>query len=273
VEACRACGGATTLAFATSILGRYQVNFLKCRTCESLQAERPFWIAESYTAVIAATDTGAMLRNLVCHAAVHAVAAICRVRGRLLDYGGGAGVLCRLLRDHGFDAYLSDKYADPVFAQAYSLPIRECHAGDFALICAIEVVEHFEDPAGEMHQLFELAPQVIVLNTHVYRGEGSDWWYLSAQTGQHLFFYSEKCLKLIATQHGYHYLGRHWLHVFSAKPIGPLRRMALRLLLSNIGLGLVRLWLAVSLGGRYANRDHRMVSSQLAARQAERSGD
>jgi hypothetical protein len=273
VDACRACGGATEVVFETTIMGRYSVNFLKCQVCESLQPQSPFWIDESYTAAIAATDTGAMVRNLQCHAAVYAVAAICQVRGRFLDSGGGAGVLCRLLRDHGFDAHLADKYADPVFARAFSIPIDECRAGDFALVSAVEVLEHFEDPAGEIDRLFALRPDVIVATTQLYRGEGRDWWYLSTQTGQHIFFYSEKCLELLARKHGFYYLGADWIHVFSAKPLGLVRRVALRVLLSNAGLGVVRLWLAANMRGRFANRDHVSVCEQLAARQSERPND
>jgi Methyltransferase domain len=272
-DSCRGCGGATTVVFETTILGRYSVNFQKCQVCESLQAQKPFWIAESHTVAIAATDTGAMVRNLQCHAAVYAVASLCRVRGRLLDYGGGAGVLCRLLRDHGFDAHLADKHADPVFARAFSVPIDTCRAGDFALVSAVEVLEHFEDPAGEMGRLFALRPDVIVATTQVYRGEGKDWWYLSTQTGQHVFFYSEKCLRLLASKHGFYYLGADWLHVFSAQPLGMCRRAALRLLLSNLGLGMVRLWLAARLRGRFANRDHATACERLAASQSEPPND
>jgi hypothetical protein len=273
VEACRACGGSTEAAFTTMLLGRHPVRFLKCQACESLQAEHPYWLAEAYAAAIAATDTGAMIRNLLCQAAVYAVTVICGVHGKLLDSGGGAGVLCRLLRDHGFDAYLSDKYADPVFARAYCVPFGECRAGDFALISAVEVLEHYEHPAAELGQLFALAPQVLVATTQIYRGEGRDWWYLSAQTGQHLFFYSEKCLALLARKHGYHYLGTGWLHVFCAKPLGPLRRAALRFFLSNIGLGIVRLGLTASLRGGFANQDHTKVCTQLAAQQVEPPSD
>jgi hypothetical protein len=112
-----------------------------------------------------------------------------------------------------------------------------------------------------------------VATTQVYRGEGKDWWYLSTQTGQHIFFYSEKCLELLAHKHGFYYLGADWIHVFSAKPLGMVRRVALRLLLSNVGLGMVRLWLAARLRGRFANRDHVMACEQLAARQSERPND
>ena len=55
------------MAFEATILGRYSVSFLKCQVCESLQPQRPFWIAESYTVAIGATDTGAMVRVLEGH--------------------------------------------------------------------------------------------------------------------------------------------------------------------------------------------------------------
>ena len=273
VEACRACGGATTVVFETTILGRYPVNFLKCQICESLQPQGVFWLAESYSSAIAATDTGAMVRNLQSQAAVYAVAVCCRIGGRFLDFGGGAGVLCRLLRDHGFDAYVTDRYADPVFARAFSISLEDCRARDFALVSAVEVLEHLENPASEIDWLFALRPDVIVATTQVYRGEGKDWWYLSAQTGQHVFFYSRKCLEQLAHKYGFYYLDAGWIHVFSAKPLGMLRRVALRVSLSNLGLGMIRLWLSVRLRGRNANRDHTTLCEQLAARQVERPNE
>ena len=196
-----------------------------------------------------------------------------RQRCRFLDFGGGAGVLCRLLRDQGLDAYVTDKYADPVFARAFSIPLDECHSGHFALVSAVEVLEHLEDPASEIARLFTLRPDVIVATTQLYRGQGKDWWYLSAQTGQHVFFYSKRCLQQLAHNYGYHYLDADSLHVFSAKPLGMFRRAALRLFLSNVGLGMIRLWLTVRLSGRSANRDHTILCEELVARQAKRSNE
>jgi hypothetical protein len=273
VDTCRACGGSATEVFETTVLGRYRVSYLKCQVCESLQPQSPFWVAESYSAAIGATDTGAMVRNFQCHAALYAVAKLCNVRGKILDYGGGAGVLCRLLRDHGFDAYTTDKYADPVFARAFSIPLDECRVRDFAMVSAVEVLEHLEDPAGEIDQIFALQPDIMVATTQIYRGEGKDWWYLSAQTGQHVFLYSQKCLEQLARKHRYFYLSGDWIHIFSARPLGMMRRMALRLLLSNVGLGAVRLWLAARLRGRFFKRDNAIASEQLADRQAKRSND
>ncbi len=273
MDACRGCGGATLVAFETLILGHHHVKFLCCQDCESLQSEPPHWLGESYTSAIAATDTGAMVRNLVCHAAVYAVAAVWRIRGKLLDCGGGAGVLCRLLRDSGFDAYLSDRYADPVFARAFTVSIDECPTGSFSLISAVEVLEHYEEPAREIGRLFALAPSVVVATTLPYAGEGAEWWYLAKQTGQHVFFYSRKCLRLLARRHRYHYFGAGTFHVFAASRIGWAQRVLLRLLLSDIGLGVVRIWLAASLRGRFANQDSARVCERLAVQQSQRSND
>jgi len=230
-------------------------------------------LAESYTAAISAADTGAMVRNLVCHAAVYAVAVVCRVRGKFLDCGGGAGVLCRLLRDSGFDAYMSDKYADPVFARAFCVSLEECVPGSFALVSAVEVLEHYENPGNDFDRLFALEPEALLATTELYTGQGQDWWYLSPQTGQHVFFYSEKCLKLLARKHGYDYFGTGWIHVFTARPMGSVRRIVLRMLLSSVGLGIIRLCLSARLRGRFANQDSETVRRQLAARQSEQSTD
>lgn len=270
-DVCRACGGPTAAAFASLVLGRHPVRYLRCQQCDSLQTEPPYWLAESYSSAIAATDTGAMVRNLVCQAAVSVVATVCRVHGKLLDWGGGVGVLCRLLRDRGFDAYLSDRYADPELARAFCVAPEECRPNSFALISAMEVLEHYDNPASEVARLFALRPEVLVATTQLYTGQGADWWYLSPQTGQHVFFYSQKCLRLLARQHGYHYFGAGWIHLFSVRPLGAVQRLTLRLLLSNIGLGLVRIWQTASLRGRFANQDSKSVGRQLAAPPPDRA--
>lgn len=270
-DVCRACGGPTCAAFESLVLGRHRVEYLRCRNCDSLQTEPPYWLSESYTAAIAATDTGAMVRNLVCHAAVCIIASVCAVRGKLLDWGGGVGVLCRLLRDRGFDAYLSDRYAEPVLAQAFRVSPDECPAGSFALVSAMEVLEHYDDPAAEIARLFALQPQVVVATTETYSGQGQDWWYLAPQTGQHVFFYSRKCLRWLAHKHGYNYFGVRSIHLFSARALRRSQRVLLRIFLSNIGLGLMRIWLAASLRGRFANLDSESVCRQLAAQPPDRS--
>jgi Methyltransferase domain len=72
-----------------------------------------------------------------------------------LDFGGGDGLLCRLLRDRGIAAETMDEYADPAYARG--------HQGDLSkkydLITASEVFEHLPDPAATLGKLFQARPE------------------------------------------------------------------------------------------------------------------
>lgn len=268
VDSCRACGGPVSRAFETRILGRYTATFLLCQSCHSLQSEPPHWLGEAYESAIVATDTGVVLRNLVCQAAIVAVARTLKIKGRFLDYGGGAGMLCRLLRDSGFDAYLYDRYAEPVYARGFALEnVDAIAAGEFGMLCATEVLEHCANPAEEVGKLFGLRPRAFFATTVPYRGEGENWWYLAKHTGQHVFFYSPACLKFFARTYGYDYLGVGSFHIFSVAPLTRWQKAVLRMLLSGVGLRAVRAWIAATLGGRYSDADCAALSSEITARQ------
>jgi hypothetical protein len=246
--------------FRCTVLGRHEVAYLLCENCGSLQTEPPYWLAEAYTSALAAIDTGAVERCLRCQAAIAASAGVCGVSGRVLDFGGGTGLLCRLLRDAGLDAWLYDKYAEPVYAPAFAVSMSTLAPGSIALLSAIEVFEHCAEPAAELGALFALQPAVLFASTEPYRGEGPDWWYLNASAGQHVFFYSPRALALLAGQHGYHYFGAGAFHLFSRSPLTPLRRAALRCALSRGGIRLMRIWLAARQDNRYAQADYERLS-------------
>lgn len=192
--ACRLCGAATTSAFAKRVLGRLNVKYFTCRSCGSLQTEPPYWLTESYKDyTLSALDTGAADRTLLNFALVTAVAKILRINGQILDFGGGDGLLCRLLRDIGFDCWTYDKFSKPSYAQGFTVELDK----SFELITSFEVFEHFVNPALEVADLFSRA-RAILISTELYRGQGTDWWYLSPESGQHIFFYSERAIRLIA---------------------------------------------------------------------------
>jgi len=264
-EACRLCGGGTMPAFSAKILDRYQVPFYVCGTCGSLQSETPYWLDEAYQDAIVATDTGAVRRSVICHTAIACIATILKARGRVLDFGGGTGLLCRLLRDRGFDAYVSDKYAEPVYAREFVLNLKEVVPGSIGLLSAIEVFEHCAHPAREIGQLFAVRPQVLVATTVPYRGEKADWWYIGARAGQHVFFFSPAGLRMLAEQHGYHYVGVRDFHVFSRAPISGARRLALQLLLSKWGLRAASVWMTATQRTGHSEADFRYLCDKLAS--------
>ncbi len=256
---CRLCAGPVQLTFEKILLGRHRVKFFRCAVCESLQSEKPFWLNEAYQSALVGSDTGAVYRSLSCQAAIITIARTLRLRGGFLDYGGGAGLLCRLLRDAGLDAYTCDRYSDPVYARAYAIDAESLLERPFTMISAIEVLEHCGEPSVELERLFSISPHVLFATTVPYRGEGSDWWYIGAENGQHVFFYSPKALKIIGERFGYQYLGLGDFHVFFRGNIGLARRTALRMGLSRVGRRIVSTWIAATRRARFCNADFEAI--------------
>jgi len=196
---CRLCGGPTSKLFSKTILGKYDVDYFECGDCGSLQTEEPYWLDEAYSKKkLSNIDTGAAQRTLGNLGACFAVAKVFHAKNAI-DVGGGDGLLCRLLRDYGINCYLRDKYASPTYAQGFTEPDFETPD----LVTGFEVLEHLPNPSADLSDLFAYSPNVFLLSTMIYSRERSDWWYLSPESGQHVFFYSDKALKLIGKKYRY----------------------------------------------------------------------
>jgi hypothetical protein len=252
---CRLCDHDCTVAFDRTLLRRLTVTYYSCPACGALQTETPTWLDEAYGSAIAALDTGIVTRNLVNQAVIFLATRILRPAGRLVDFGGGTGMLCRLLRDIGFDAYLMDRYADPVFARGFDLTPEAAAAAPVAILSCFEVFEHLSAPATDLQALFSLRPGLLVASTKLCDGKGADWPYLVPETGQHVFFYARKTMDTIAATHGYAYINRGDYHLFFRDPISALQRALLRVALSGPGLLIARMMIASRLDTRFAQQD------------------
>lgn len=213
------------------MLDKHRVRYRTCELCGSLQTEPAYWLQEAYQANnLALLDTGAAQRNLANLAAAFVVSRLLRMKA-VLDYGGGDGLLCRMLRDYNVNCFVDDKYATVSYARAFTQP-------DFStpdLLLAFEVFEHFERPRQELQALFGRGPAAILASTLLYTGQGSDWWYLSPETGQHLFFYTRDALSAIASEHGYRLaVCGPYILFYRAEVCGALRATLLRLLLRRV---------------------------------------
>ena len=235
-EACRLCGGYLTPKFIRMILYKYEVRYFECDQCASLQTESPYWLEEAYTSNLPSLDSGAVQRNLQNLAAAYLISKLFAVRDAL-DFGGGDGLLCRLLRDYNVNCYVKDKYAVPTYSAAFSEP-------DFSapnLVLAFEVLEHFATPASELANLFQLRPQVLLASTGIYNHQRADWWYLATETGQHVFFYSEKAVQMIAERFGYSCLLSGGFLLFVREPYRwAIKSFLARILLSRVVCRLLR---------------------------------
>jgi len=236
---CRLCGGATTEHFRLRILGKHEVGFGRCERCGSLQTEpEPYWLEEAYADQRRFFDTGAVERNQHCQACAYWLRWAFRLApdATVLDWGGGDGLFTRMLRDIGFDAYHSDRYATNTYAAGFDdAPGRE-----YDLVTAFEVYEHLPNPADTMAELFARRPKVHFICTGLYHGQNADWMYISPSTGRHVFFFSEQAMRWIADTHGYDVLIVGDYTVFHRIPLAGFRRFVLTGVLANRGRRLFR---------------------------------
>ena len=199
---CRLCDGKLVFKFNCNVMQKIDVRYFECSDCLSLQTEEPYWLEEAYSLNLSNLDTGAVQRNIQNLTASYVVAKLLGLRN-VIDVGGGDGLLCRLLRDHEINCYVTDKYAVPLYAQGYSQP-------DFDnpdLLLAFEVFEHYINPGKELFELFSTYnPKVMLVTTTLYSGQKEDWWYLAPESGQHIFFYSKQALDIVAEKYGYELL-------------------------------------------------------------------
>jgi len=108
---------------------------------------------------------------------------------RVLDYGGGTGVLAGRLRDEGFMGETYDPFSE----------FREMPEGRFDLITCFEVMEHVSDPRATTETMARLLKQegAILFSTLVqpveFAAEGLRWWYAAPRNG-HISLYSTAAL-------------------------------------------------------------------------------
>jgi 2-polyprenyl-6-hydroxyphenyl methylase/3-demethylubiquinone-9 3-methyltransferase len=120
--------------------------------------------------------------------------------GRILDYGGGDGVLTELLRAAGFP--LVETY-DPFVPRHSARPL-----GRFDCIVSFEVVEHTTDPAGVFADMNALLadPGVILFSTLIQPADidnvGLNWWYAGPRNG-HVSLYSKASLAMLVERFGF----------------------------------------------------------------------
>ena len=117
-----------------------------------------------------------------------------------LDYGGGAGRLTELLRQHG---WRSCSY-DPFFQSgAPPEPGKR-----YTLVTAFEILEHSNDPRGLMRSLAAqlddyglLVITTLLSDDAIDPGRKLDWWYAAPRNG-HISLFSAEALHLLAEENG-----------------------------------------------------------------------
>lgn len=216
---CKICVGKSNFLFEANVLQKHLVKYYKCRSCGFIQTEKPYWLSEAYISPIASLDVGLLQRNISLSKQMSKILdTIGNKNSVYIDYGGGYGIFVRLMRDDGFNFYLSDLYAQNLFAKHFELENAELKKG-FTALTAFEVFEHLVDPLEEIEKMFSLS-ETIIFSTELQPRDNlndiKDWWYFVPEGGQHVSFYSLNSLIQLKTIFKCHlYSNGSNLHILS----------------------------------------------------------
>lgn len=219
-----------SFCFSEVILGKYNAQYYCCSKCGLIQPENPqSWLPEAYSSAIAATDIGLVSRNISNIQRLEPILhRLCQTNAKILDVGGGYGMLCRGLRDRGFDCYITDIYCENLFAKSFE-PAPGAKAD---VLLAFEVFEHVTDPVAFVDEQFKkYSPELMIFSTLLYEADEPpprDWWYYTFETGQHISIYHSRSLQQLAKKLDLHVTSLNsGLHLLSKQTISPLDQLLL----------------------------------------------
>jgi len=219
--ACLICSGNLTILFKAQVMFKYDVQYYRCQNCGSIQTEKPYWLDKAYEEAITITDIGLLRRNFdLSNRVFDLIHKNFNAGQKFLDFGGGYGVLVRLLRDKGLDFYRQDVYCKNIFAVNYDITDLNENELAFEMVTCFEVFEHVTDPYLLFTELLKYASNILI-STLLVPGEiksPDDWWYIAPETGQHITFYTLKALSYIADEYGMNlYSDGTNLHLFTKR--------------------------------------------------------
>ena len=225
---CRCCGDRACFLQMGELI-KLQVSYFECNNCGYVQTETPYWLDKAYASVINYSDTGILARNQTNARIVMATLLLIGERAAsVIDFAGGYGILVRLLRDFGIQAFWADRYCQNLLANGFEYKNQKA-----ALITTFEAFEHFINPAEELDQLLAIAPNVLI-STELMPSPTpkiENWWYYGQNHGQHIGFFRAKTLRKLALDRGkYFYTDNHSYHLISSRRFNPMFwKIAIRL--------------------------------------------
>lgn len=194
---CNICQTPQTPIFKGTILQKHSIQYYQCPNCGFISTEKPFWLEEAYGEAIADSDTGYVYRNLDFAKRISRILKQnFNKESIFLDYGAGYGMFIRLMRDSGFKFHYYDLYCKNLFAPGLEIP-KEHQVSAYT---ALEVFEHLENPVEDIAKMLQHT-DTLIFSTLLRKEEYSsinDWWYFSAETGQHISIYTKNSLLELA---------------------------------------------------------------------------
>ena len=223
VARCRLCAREAAPFAVARILNRHDIRYFQCGGCGMVQTEEPYWLEEAYSEALSAIDVGLVSRNLSCAETTRAViAAFFRPDAQFIDYGGGAGLFVRLMRDAGLDFRWADKYATNTFARGFAADPEG--RGQYELLTAFELFEHLTHPLAELERMLSFSRNILFSTTLLPANnpKPDEWWYYVRESGQHVALYTRASLAWLAAKYHLHlHTDGATLHLLTEKRISP----------------------------------------------------
>ncbi|MDT9203196.1 glycosyltransferase [Limnospira sp. PMC 1243.20] len=220
---CKICDSATIPFGKTIVLNRYNVNYFQCQNCGFVQTENPYWLPEAYKHPIANSDDGLVFRNLMlAQLTSQIITKFFNPDNQFLDYGGGYGLLVRLMRDIRFKFDWYDSFCPNFLATGLEANLNPDNP--YELITAFEVFEHFANPLDEINKILKLSKNILFSTELIppHNPHPGQWWYYAPQEGQHIAIYTPQSLQIIAQNFGLNiYSNGSSLHLLTEKAIPP----------------------------------------------------
>lgn len=214
---CRVCKSLSE-KFGSAVIFNNSVSYFECPICGYIQTEKPYWLEKAYHSTMNLTDTGIIKRNLDNLRNVLAVISMIGITNdhHVVDFGAGYGVLVRMLRDKGINAFWNDPFCENLFARGFEYESQN----NVKLVTSFETFEHFEDPCLEFSHLKSISSNILIstLLAPEPAPSFSKWWYYGQEHGQHIGFFRLKTLEYLATKHKMNLISiGNFLHFFSKR--------------------------------------------------------
>jgi hypothetical protein len=195
-------------------MGKYPAAYWRCETCHCLETDPPHWLDESYnTEVHIAGDTGMVARTWQMAQTTSLLLRLAGVGPRVqgMDWGGGNGLFCRMMRDQAYNFVSDDKYAEAFYCHDFTRESLGVTKSD--IVTSFELFEHLPDPASELKEILAFDPKLWIFSTQLYGSQDHTWNYLGPDHGRHVFFYSEMGLRKFADDNGFAFLRGRDMHM------------------------------------------------------------
>jgi len=222
---CPICGGIANIALLSQGHDLLSRPLFQCSECSFCYFDTSDWSGEPFSEELNELDLGSVARCLLVADFVTAVFPSRTTEYRVLDWGGGDGLLTRVLRDRGVNCVWHDPFVEPRFVGDSRYDDRT----HINLTVVSEVFLHLTDPVSAMKLLLSKSDVVIMTAVVPPREFDAKWWYLMPATGQHVAFYPKNSLQALAAQtNSCTCSDGRFFHVFSHRRLPFVKRLLIR---------------------------------------------